>query len=337
MSKPKPLHHSHAPLRATLLAGLLLACALLPAAAAPTAGELPRGVVERELWLPTPMGPLRALFTYPQGKTNLPAAVIVGGSGPLDADGTVGSLTPYRDIAWGLAQRGVAVLRTDKRTLALAASLHADTLTLEQEYLEDVAAAAALLREQAQVNPGRVFLVGHSLGALLCPLLAPTVDAAGMALLCAPAGEYHELVLRQAQYLHAHGELDAATLALVAQQALHLRQGTGRGLPARDLLGLPWAYWQRLFAYDAIQTIGSLEPLPVFILAGGRDYQVPPDQFEAYRAALEGQDNVAFYFDETLNHYLCSVPAPATSAQYLQPLCVDGAALDALAAFLLAH
>ena len=45
-----------------------------------------------------------------------PAVVLVHGSGPEDRDETVGANKPFRDLAWGLATKGIAVLRYEKRT-----------------------------------------------------------------------------------------------------------------------------------------------------------------------------------------------------------------------------
>ena len=47
-----------------------------------------------------------------------PAVVLLSGSGPQDRDETIGRNKPLKDLAWGLASRGVAVLRFDKVTYA---------------------------------------------------------------------------------------------------------------------------------------------------------------------------------------------------------------------------
>src|SRR5207302_9634236 len=55
-------------------------------------------------------------LSMPVGNGPFPAVVLVHGSGPNDRDETVGLNMPFRDLAWGLASRGIAVLRFDKRT-----------------------------------------------------------------------------------------------------------------------------------------------------------------------------------------------------------------------------
>jgi hypothetical protein len=54
---------------------------------------------------------LAGILTMPTGAGPFPGVVLVHGSGPNDADETIGANKPFKDLAWGLASRGVAVLR----------------------------------------------------------------------------------------------------------------------------------------------------------------------------------------------------------------------------------
>ena len=115
--------------------------------------------------LSMPVGPIAA------------AVVLVHGSGPGDRDETIGPNTPFRDLAWGLADRGIAVLRYEKRTRQYAAKMAADrNLTVREETIDDAVLAAALLRTHARIDPARVFVVGHSLGGTLAPRIAARMD-----------------------------------------------------------------------------------------------------------------------------------------------------------------
>ncbi|MDZ7606573.1 MAG: hypothetical protein U5K79_13515 [Cyclobacteriaceae bacterium] len=55
-------------------------------------------------------------MTLPKGKNSFPIVLFVHGSGPNDRDETIGPNKPFRDIAYGLAEKGIASLRYDKRT-----------------------------------------------------------------------------------------------------------------------------------------------------------------------------------------------------------------------------
>ena len=59
-------------------------------------------------------------LSMPAGDGPFPAVVLVHGSGPNDRDETIGPNKPFKDLAWGLASQGIAVLRYDKRTKAHA-------------------------------------------------------------------------------------------------------------------------------------------------------------------------------------------------------------------------
>ena len=63
--------------------------------------------------------PLNGILTLPEnvGKT-VPAVVFVHGSGSSNMDEKVGKLTPFKDLAEGLAKHGIASIRYDKRSFA---------------------------------------------------------------------------------------------------------------------------------------------------------------------------------------------------------------------------
>ncbi|MGO9207377.1 MAG: alpha/beta fold hydrolase, partial [Candidatus Limnocylindrales bacterium] len=146
---------------------------------------------------------LPGTLTMPNGAGPFPAVVLVQGSGPHDRDETFGPNKPFRDLAWGLASRGIAVLRYDKRTFVYGAQMAADTsITVRQETTDDAIAAVALLRMTPKVDPTRVFLVGHSLGAYLAPRIAAQVpgELRGLVLLEAPTTPLPQLILIQEEY-----------------------------------------------------------------------------------------------------------------------------------------
>lgn len=68
---------------------------------------------------------LPGTLTLPRVKDGrkMPCVVLVHGSGPNDRDETVGPNKPFRDLAWGLARRGIAVIRYDKRTKVYGADI----------------------------------------------------------------------------------------------------------------------------------------------------------------------------------------------------------------------
>ncbi len=132
--------------------------------------------------------------------------VLVQGSGPQDQDETIGPNKPFKDLAWGLASRGIVVFRYTKRTQKYTVQSSDDPMrmTVEDETISDARAAVALVATQPKVNPKQVFLLGHSLGAFLAPRIATgDLQIAGIVMLAANARPLEKIVLEQIHYLAA--------------------------------------------------------------------------------------------------------------------------------------
>src|SRR5262245_25692295 len=54
--------------------------------------------------------PVPGTISMPRGHDRVPAVLLLAGSGPHDRDETIGVNKPFKDLAWGLASRGIAVL-----------------------------------------------------------------------------------------------------------------------------------------------------------------------------------------------------------------------------------
>lgn len=116
---------------------------------------------------------LPAALTIPVGSGPFPAVVLVHGAGPGDRDETVGGTKVFRDIAAGLASRGVAVLRFDKRSTAHPEDVAKDTtFTFHDDTIDDARLAIAMLRKLTTIDKTKVFVFGHGEGGRLAPELA---------------------------------------------------------------------------------------------------------------------------------------------------------------------
>src|SRR5689334_13050802 len=116
---------------------------------------------------------LPGAVTVPVGAGPFPAVVLVHGSGAGDRDATFGPNKPFRDLAEGLASRGIVVLRYDKRTRVHAARTGPlREFTPKEEVIYDAVAAVRLLLSRPDVRADRVFVLGHSFGGMLAPRIA---------------------------------------------------------------------------------------------------------------------------------------------------------------------
>ena len=114
-------HGALAVVVSTTATGDLTGIQLAPAGAAePTAAWEPPSYVEpdhfdeQEVTLGSGSLAVSGTLSVPHEAGPLPALVLLPDSGPLDRDETIGRNKPFKDLAWGLATRGVAVLRFDK-------------------------------------------------------------------------------------------------------------------------------------------------------------------------------------------------------------------------------
>ncbi|PWT75845.1 MAG: hypothetical protein C5B60_04835, partial [Chloroflexi bacterium] len=156
---------------------------------------------------------LPGTLSLPRGDGPWPAVVLVAGSGPQDRDETIPPNKPFRDLAWGLASEGVAVLRYDKRTKVYAARLQTEreTLTVKEEVLDDALEAVILLRARPEIDVAQVFVLGHSLGGYLTPRLgAADPKIAGLIFLAGSARPLEDVILDQMNYILSLSEPDPA-------------------------------------------------------------------------------------------------------------------------------
>jgi hypothetical protein len=250
--------------------------------------------------------------------------VLVHGSGPNDRDETVGANKPFRDLAWGLASKGVAVLRYEKRTKE-----HADTyktkghgeLTVKEETVDDAVSAAAQLRATEGIDPKRVYVLGHSLGGMVTPRIAKAdPQIAGLIILAGATRPLEDMIIEQTRYLMSlkgtPSADEAAKLAELESAVAKIKKLTSADVASpAAILGAPPSYWLDLRQYDP-PTVAQGLKLPMLILQGERDYQVTAVDFDRWKSALGGRPAVTFKLYPTLNHLLIAGDGKSTPAEY---------------------
>lgn len=298
----------------------------------PPAYADPESFAEREVTVPAEGCPLPGTLTVPRpggsgGSTGgsggsgdsggpVPGVVLVHGSGPQDRDESIGPNRPFRDLAWGLATEGVAVLRYEKRTARCRVPpAEAD---LDRVVVDDAVAALGRLREADEVAADGTAVVGHSLGATATPrILDRDPRAVGGAMLAANARPVTAAFRDQIRHLASvDGRVDAADERRIDRaEAATSRIESGAVADDEVVLGFPGAWWNGLRAYDQVATARGLER-PLGIHQGGRDYQVTDeDDLPVWRDALAGED-AAFDTYPDLNHLFQPGTEPSLNTEY---------------------
>ncbi len=281
---------------------------------------------------------LPGTLSMPAGDGPFPGVVLVHGSGPQDRDETIGGFRPFQDLAQGLASRGIAVLRYDKRTKVYQKELAGmRDMTIRQEVIDDALAAVKLLRTVRGVDPRLIFLAGHSLGAMLAPSIGVLDGSlAGVVLLAAPSRPMPDVMRDQARFL---AEPDApevqrrvAPEILKDANALADVYAGKPGPVSGTILGASVSYWLGLKSYLPLEAARSLGK-PLLILQGERDYQVPMADFYGWKKELGGRPGVVLKSYPALNHLFAPGKGRSAPAEYEKPGHVAAEVIGDIAAF----
>lgn len=236
---------------------------------------------------------LAGTITKPAGATGqLPAIVLIGGSGPTDRDETVFGIPVFGHLAKGLVEAGFTVVRYDKRGVGQSGG-RAESATLN-DYAEDARAVVRWLERRKDVDRNRIAVVGHSEGAAVAMILATREDRVKAVVLIAGTGTTGaELVLEQQRHQLDVMKVDAseraAKIALQEQIQAAVLKGTGwEGVPdgVRKVADTPW--FQSMLSFDPARVMKDVDQ-PVLIVQGELDVQVPPHHAEKLLAMAQAR------------------------------------------------
>lgn len=306
-----------------------------------TVKTMPDSVKEQELNLTIEDGKeLPGILTLPAEEGTYPVIVLVHGSGPNDKDETLGYNTVFKDLAWGLAQKGIGTYRYDKRTLVYPEDAADIEFTAEDETVRDAVAAAELMKHQEGIDDSRIYVLGHSLGGFLMPeIAAVTENGAGYILLAAPARSMSQLLPEQYEFL---ANLDGVVTDQERKEIDQVKEAAEKIKHPDELeknqavLGAYPAYWKSLENYDCIETARQITK-PVLVLQGEEDYQVTMEDFEIWKQEFGNYQNWEFQSFPGLTHLMMKGEKKLGPASYQKMQTVDEQVIERISDFVKAR
>lgn len=275
---------------------------------------------DREYSLQTPQGIIKGMMMTPGIGEGYPVVLLIAGSGPTDMNGNSMQLgiqpNTLKLIAEGLAQKGIATVRFDKRGIASSAAAAKDEFSLRfDDYVNDVRLWIDKLAGDRRFKG--VYVLGHSEGALIGMVACRSNTKVKGFISVAGSGKSMDKLI-ESQLSALPQELKDRVVAINDS----LRNGklypqVPLGLQALFRTSVQ-PYLISCYKYNPIDIIGTLE-MPVMIVQGKTDIQVPWADAELLKQAAP---KAGLFLIADMNHVLkdCSVmEQQAQLATYSDP------------------
>ena len=283
--------------------------------------------VEIKLAVPTKNIFSEGVLSLPKTQQNAPLVIIVGGSGGTDKDGTLGPNKPYKDIAWALAAKGIAVYRYDKRTANpsnLKGIKNLNEFLLYEEYVEDLKNIVAYFSEDKRINPKQIFIAGHSQGGFMLPYFAKACPKIkGVISLAGNYSNVVDLMAYQFEYLKQFLPDSASKQAydVMIKKAEYMKLNIPSTQINKDSMipGLTMAYVKDMMDNGPEKLHAVLHKKPALFIQGERDYQVPMSEFELWKKAMQKSCCSTFISYPKLNHLLMEGEGISQPTEYNKP------------------
>jgi pimeloyl-ACP methyl ester carboxylesterase len=216
-----------------------------------------------------------------------PAVLLIAGSNLGNSTGRI-AISPdaaWRELAAKLADRGLVVMSYQGRCLVGSGC---GSEVSPHDIAEDAGAALAFLRRRAEVDPGRIILLGHDEGGLFATTIASQQmeekeKILGLIMVGTPGRTYVKLLREQAQKRLAANKVSAEKtneyLAIFDQAVATATGGAkdqvaiGTKDPILSQIGKYSIYFFHLSVNDPLQLVRSIE-VPTLIIQGKKDAQV---------------------------------------------------------------
>lgn len=275
------------------------------------------------------------ILTMPKDVEKPPVVILVQGSGQSDMDETIGKNKPFKDIASGLAEKGIATIRYNKRFYQYQ-NLAPKDLTIQDEVLNDVNFAIDFAYNNENLNKEKLYVLGHSLGGMLAPEIAKNnKEVTGIISLAGSPRNLEDIMLDQNKegldkMTDLTEEEKAAILGQV-QDEVNKVKSLKPNEKADPIFGLNSEYWDSLNKLNVPETVKALD-IPMLFLQADADFQVYTDvDFKAWKDILNENNNATFKLYPNLNHLFMQSNGKGDITEYDVEGTVDTAVISDIA------
>ena len=265
----------------------------------------------------------------PKGENQPPLAILIAGSGPTDRDGNQAQFknNSLKYLAEGLAQKGIATFRYDKRVIA---QINNATVQEEKMTFEDEVNDALLVVNHFKDKYKKIILIGHSEGALVGLLVTQKVVVSKFVSISG-AGNSSAILIEEQIGKNAP-QLKEESQKIISQ----LRKGelveniSPYLAPVFRKSVQP--YLISWFKYEPAKEIAKLQ-IPILIVQGTNDLQVEDKEAQLLK---EAQPKAQLLLIEGMNHVLKKVKTlEENQLSYLNPdLPISGELVEGIASFI---
>ena len=225
-------------------------------------------------------------------------------------DEKVGKVTPFKDLAEGLGKHGIASIRYDKRSFVHGFKLVKEkNVTVKLETIEDAILATELLKKDSRIDKDNIYIIGHSMGAMLAPRIdAEGGDYKGLILMAGSPRKLEDIMVSQYEdvlrsskgFVRWIVKKQSEKMAKMFEGLYELSDEEAKKKNMGN--GVTLYYFKEMGEHVASNYLKDSQK-PILIMQGEKDFQATVEaDFSAYKELLSDKENVTFRLYENLNH-----------------------------------
>jgi fermentation-respiration switch protein FrsA (DUF1100 family) len=276
---------------------------------------------EVSITFPSDQFNLEGTLSTPSGNGPFPVMIFVHGSGPNDRDQTLhltggnsqclypgiynDTVRNFKDLANSFMQKGMAVLRYDKRSFTFPSQLDPKQVS-PYDFITDIHSAIDYIKTRPEIDTNCITLLGHSQGANFTPIVtAQRTDVSNIISLGAGARGIDTLIALQYRDLYYICLNDTITGNTLYNQTLldfqKIRNGTwDANTPYQGAYPKFWKEWMNI-TDSAVINYNAVSK-PVLFLQAMDDFNIPLADAQRYESQIT-TGNSSVYYLTGLNHF----------------------------------